>query len=66
MDLYDTHWRKVVALIQEAFHNWDLEEYGTWQTVVLIPKGDRRDFRGIGLVKVLWKTTTGIINQKLT
>ena len=33
--------------------------------VVLISKGDRREFRGIGLVEVLWKTTTGIINQKL-
>ena len=33
--------------------------------VVLIPKGGDKDFRGIGIVEVLWKATTGIINQQL-
>ena len=35
------------------------------QTVILIPKGDGKYFRGIGLVQVLWKDTTGIINRRL-
>ena len=34
--------------------------------VVLITKGYSKDLRGIGLVEVLWKTTTGIINMQLT
>ena len=29
-------------------------------------KGDGREFKVIGLVEVLWKTNTGIINQRLT
>ena len=37
-----------------------------WQTVVLIPKGDGVEFRGVGLVKVLWKTMTVILNLHFT
>ena len=33
--------------------------------MVLIPKGDVLEFRGVGLVEILWKTTTVIINRKL-
>ena len=33
---------------------------------MLIPKGYSKDFGGIGIVQVLWKATTGIINQRLT
>ena len=34
----------------------------TWKTVVLIPKRNG-NFRGIGLVEVLWKTMLVVINQ---
>ena len=30
--------------------------------VVMIPKAGGTDFRGIGLVEVLWKAISGIIN----
>ena len=33
---------------------------------MLIPKGGGKDFHRIGLVEVMWKATTGIINQRLT
>ena len=33
---------------------------------VLILKVGDKDFRGIGLVEFLWKTTTGVINLRLT
>ena len=36
VDPYDTHWSKVVALVQGAFRNVTLVEKFTWQTVVLI------------------------------
>ena len=34
--------------------------------VVMIPKGGGTDFRGIGLVKVLWKAIYGIINRLIS
>ena len=35
-----------------------------WQTIVLITKGGR--FRGIGLVEVLWKTITSLLDRWIT
>ena len=32
----------------------------------MIPKGGGKDFRGIGLVDIPWKDTTGTINRRLT
>ena len=40
------------------------EEY-MWQAVVLIPKGGG-DYRGIGLVEVVWKVVTLILNSQFT
>ena len=34
--------------------------------MVLINKGDGRDFWGIGLIEVLWKTMKGILNRFFT
>ena len=36
-----------------------------WQAVVLIPKG-KRYYHGIGLVEVMWKVLTAILNFRLT
>ena len=36
-----------------------------WQAVVLIPKG-KKDYRGIGLVEVMWKVVAAILNRRLT
>ena len=33
--------------------------------MVLITKGDSKEFRGIGIVEVMWKSTSSIINQYL-
>ena len=35
-----------------------------WQKVVLIPKGNG-EFVVIGLVKVLWKALSGVINRQI-
>ena len=37
-----------------------------YQTVVLIPKGASRNFRGIVMVELLWKTVTSLMNFRLT
>ena len=49
-----------MELIQTAFREGKMVEEATWQTVVLIPKG-RKEYRGIGLVEVMWKVVTAIL-----
>ena len=53
-----------IRLIQTAFRKGYLMEEFTCQTVVLIQKGNR-EYQGIGIVEVLWKTVTGIPNFRL-
>ena len=54
-----------MELVQTAFRDGDLAEEATWQVVVLIPKG-KGDYRGIGLVEVMWKVVAVILNRCLT
>ena len=61
----DDLWGKVVELTQTEFRDGNLAEEATWQTVVLIPKG-KGEFRGIGLVEVIWKLLTLILHRRLT
>ena len=61
-----TNWTNVAAIFQAAFHDGNLSNKITWQTVVFISKGDSRDFRGIGIVVFLWKTILGLLNQPFT
>ena len=48
-----------------AFRDGDLAEEATWQAVVLIPKG-KKDYRGIGLVEVMWKVVAAILYCRFT
>ena len=48
------HWGRVVEIVQTAFWDGEMTEEVPWQAVVLIPKGEG-DYRGIGLVEVMWK-----------
>ena len=58
--------REMVAdLIQTVSGEWKLAEEATWQAVVLIPKG-KKEYRGVGLVEVMWKVVTEILNLRLT
>ena len=59
------HWGRMVEIIQKAFREGELAEESTWQAVVLIPKG-KGDYRGIGLVEVMWKVVAVILNCRLT
>ena len=58
-------WGKVVDLTQTDFRDGTLAEEATWQTMVLITKG-KGEFRGIGLVEVIWKLLTIILHRRLT
>ena len=53
------NWTMVVDLTHLAFREGKLAEEATWQAVVLIPKG-KTDYRGIGLVEVMWKVAVKI------
>ena len=57
-----TNFQKVVDIVQAAFRNGMLSVEITWKTVILITKGYIRYFQGIGLVDVIWKTVTELLN----
>ena len=56
---------RVVDLVQLEFREGDIAEKATWKEVVLIPKG-KKDYRGIGLVEVMWKVVAAILNFRFT
>ena len=60
-----TNWLKVVAIVQAAFRNRTPDEEFMWKTVVLLTNR-KGDFRGIGLVEVLWKVVASLLNHRLT
>ena len=60
-----SNWDRVVDLIQTEFGEGRLVKDSTWQAVVLSPKG-KKDYRGIGLVDVMWKVVTEILNLRIT
>ena len=57
-------WGKVVEITQTAFREGELAEEATWQTVVLISTG-KTEYRGIGLVDVIWKVVAVILHLRL-
>ena len=59
------NWTRVVDLVQAAFQEGKVAEEATWQVIVLIPKG-KKDYRGIGLVDVMWKVVAAILNCRFT
>jgi hypothetical protein len=60
----DTPWKKLVELVQHGFKTGELPEAMAWSVMILLPKGDG-DYRGIGLVEVIWKLIAAIINERL-
>ena len=56
------NWEKVVTIIQAAFKGGELATLCAWKMVVVIPMGVGTNFRGIGLVEVLWKVIPVFIN----
>ena len=58
------NWEKIIATIHAAFRGGELTATCALQMVVMIPNGGGTDFRGIGLVEVLWKAIYGIIKRQ--
>ena len=59
------YWKLVVDIVQEAFCSGHIPLCLSQAICVLIPKNEKGDFRGIGLLESLWKLITSIVNSRL-
>ena len=59
-------WRMLVKLVQNIWETGEIPRQMLWTIMVLIPKGNSGDFRGIGLLEVLWKVLEKVINARLS
>ena len=57
-------WELVVQLVQMIFGGGTVPEEISWVTMALITKG-KGEYRGIGLVGVLWKLCSVVVNGYL-
>jgi len=58
-------WDAVVELVQHCFSNGgELPQELTWAYLVILPKADG-GYRGIGLLEVVWKIISSIIQQRI-
>ena len=60
------NWRLLVRLITTIWETGEIPRQVLWMIVVLIPKGNSRDFRGIGLLEVLWKVIEKVLDARLS
>ena len=60
-----TNWKRVADLVRADLGEGLIVEEAMWQAVVLIPKG-KKDYRGIGLMELMWKVVEDILNRRLT
>ena len=58
-------WEMVMELVQTDFQDGFIKEEATCQAMILIPKGGG-DYRGIGIVEVVWKEVAVILNHRFT
>ncbi len=52
-------------MIKRVFSEGEIPRRMCWSHIVLIPKANSTEFRGIGLVETLWKVVSGIIKGRL-
>ena len=58
-------WNLLVELVQHVFVTGEISTQMTWAIVVLLPKSDG-GVRGIGLLDVIWKLVTAIIDRRVS
>ena len=59
-----TLWDSLVALVQHVYETGELPSTIPWGIVVLLPKASG-GYRGIGLLEVIWKVLSSIIDVRL-
>ena len=58
-------WEKIVTIIQRCISEGDIPKAFFYGVLVLIPKNDKGDVRGIGLLEVLHKLVSQVINMRM-
>ena len=58
-------WRLLVRLVKHIWDTGEIPSQMLLTIIVLIPKGNSGDFRGIGLLEVVWKVIEKIIDARL-
>jgi hypothetical protein len=58
-------WEKLVSIIQTTFHTGEIPFVIPHCILALIPKSDSSQMRGIGLMEIIWKTITKIMNDRI-
>ena len=58
-------WKLVVELVREAYSSGKMPTRLTQAICVLIPKNDKGEYRGIGLLEAMWKLITSIANRRM-
>ena len=56
----------LVALVQNIWETGEIPRQMLWTIMVLIPKGNSGDFRGIALLEVIWKVVEKVIDARLS
>ncbi len=59
-----TNWELFVQLVQAVWTHGIIPRQMLWSIVVLIPKGGG-DYRGIGLLKPIWKVLEQVMDRRL-
>ena len=59
-------WRLLVKLIQHIWETREIPYQMLRVVVVLIPKGSSGDYRGIGLLEVVWKLIERVVDERLS
>ena len=60
------NWNKVVEIVQECFRTGIAPTAFQVGTLVIIPKDDKGGVRGIGVLEVIHKLVSAIINQRMS
>ena len=59
-------WRMLVKLVQHIWETGEIPYQMLRVIVVLIPKGSSGDYRGIGLLEVVWKLIERVVDARLS
>jgi len=59
-------WNLVVGLVQHAFRTGVVPTRARSNTLVLIPKPEPGQMRGIGLLEPVWKLISAVVNRRLS
>jgi hypothetical protein len=58
-------WELVTKVVEEAFRMGQIPKRLSQSICVLIPKNEKGDYRGIGLLETIWKLIASIIDRRL-